>query len=78
MPSHNVEGLPESKLKARWRADQGYSAKVKKRLLKDLSPDSRMEIVRLYEEEHMLQKDIAERYRVSTMLISTLIKDAEK
>ena len=53
-PSHNVEGLPEHKMKLRRQAERGYSGKTKKRLLKDLAPEVREEIVRLYEEGNML------------------------
>ena len=38
---------------------------AKKRPLKDLVPEEREEIVRLYKEENLLQKDLAERFRVS-------------
>ena len=77
-PKHNAEGLTEGKLKERRRAEQGYSTKSKKRLLKDLAPEVREDIVRLYEEEHMLQKDVAARFKVSQQLVSRLVCDPKK
>ena len=75
---HNVDGVPEGKLKARCKAERGSSRKVKKRNLKDLTPEVREEIVRLFEREHILQKDIAERFKVSKWVVSRLINDADK
>ena len=77
-PSHNVEGLPEHKMKLRRKVERGYSGKTKKRLLKDLTPDVREEIVLLYEEEHVLQKDISARFSVSEQLVSRLICNPKK
>ena len=59
-------------------ADRGLTRKFTKRKLKELSEDVRAEIVRLYEIEHVQQKDIAERFRVSPKMVGRLVKDSEK
>ena len=48
--------------------------KYKKLRLKLLPPDIRAEIVRLYVEENVLQNDIAKRFRISSSLVSRLVK----
>ena len=50
---------------ARRRVEKGAMRKVKKRHLKELPPDIRAEVVRLYLEEHIMQREIASRFRIS-------------
>ena len=75
MPSNNVEGLSESQYKARWQAEHGFSRKYKKRYLKDLTPEEREDIVRLHEEEQIMQKDLAQRFKVSKHIVWRLVND---
>ncbi len=66
----------EYELLARRRSEQGHSIKCKKRLLRQLPPDVRREIVRLHVEEHQSQQEIAKIYRVSHQLVFRLVKEA--
>ncbi len=54
----------------------GATRKTKKRSLKELPAAVRAEIVQLHEVEHMHQKDIAERFRVSSTLVGRLVKES--
>ena len=50
----------------------------KKRALKQLPESTRSEIVRLYNEDHVLQRDIADRYRITQSLVGRLVKEFTK
>ena len=76
MPHHNLEGLPEGKLKVRRRAEKGATRKYKKRHRKELTIAMQSEIVRLYTEEHMLQREIAQRFKVAPALVGGLVREA--
>lgn len=56
-------------------ADRGITRTWKKRNLKQLPASTRREIVRLYNEEKILQKDIADRFRVSASLVGRLVME---
>ena len=43
-----------------------------------MTPEVREEILRVYEEEHMLQKDIAERFRISQQLVGNIVRNPAK
>ena len=75
-PKDNPDGLLEAELKAKEQAERGQTRKFKKRHLKDLHTAARKEIVRLYKEEHMLQRDIATYFKVSEALVGKLVRTA--
>ena len=58
------------------KAERGLTRKYKKRTLKELPPEVRKEILRLYNEEHVLQQDIAKEFRISPTLVHRLVKEA--
>ena len=72
----NPEGVLELELKARAVSWAGVSSKRKKRHKKELPPEVRDEIVKMYLEEHVFQADIAELFKVSKALVSSLVKEA--
>ena len=74
----NPEGLLELQIKARGQTQAGVTSKFKKRHLKDLSAPAREAIVKMYFHDHVLQKDIAKYYKVSAVLVSKLIKEAQE
>ena len=53
-------------------------ARFKKRHLKQLPVEVRENIVKMYLEDHVYQKDIAKRYRISAALVSKLVKEAQE
>ena len=75
-PGHNPDGLREGELLAMRKAERGLTRKYKKRTLKELPPEVRKEIVRLYNEEHQLQQDIAKDFRIQPQLVFRLVKEA--
>ena len=78
LPKHNFDGLTEQQLGVLRRQDQGVAHKMKRRNLKDLPSDMRAEIVRLYDEEHLLQKEISQRFRITQSLVGHLVQDSVK
>ena len=76
--SSNKEGILESELKARAISWSGVSSKRKKRHKKELPPAVREEIVKMYLEEHVFQSDIAQLFKVSKALVSSLVKEAQE
>ncbi len=48
----------------------------KKRHRKELPAEIRSEIVRLYTEEHMHQRNIAELYKISKALVGRLVRES--
>ena len=56
-------------------SDRGSTYKFKRRHLKDLASEELEEIVRVYEEEHLLQRELAERFKVSEQLIGRIIRN---
>ena len=48
---------------------------MKKRHLKELTPEVREEIVRQYEEENILQRNLADKFKVSEQLVGRLVRD---
>ena len=58
--------------------ERGQAHKSKKRHRKELSAAIRAEVVRLYVEEHVLQREIAKKYRISERLVSQLVVEAER
>ena len=61
----NPEGLLELELKARAISQAGVSSKRKKRHKKELPPEVREAIVKLYLVDHVFQVDIAKDFKVS-------------
>ena len=59
-------------------SERGVTRTCKKRALKQLPASTRREIVRLYNEDHVLQQDIADRYRVSVFLVGRLVREFAK
>ena len=78
LPKHNFDGLTERQLSVLRRQDRGAVHKMKRRSLKDLPSDMRAEIVRLYDEEHLFQKEIAQRFRITQSLVGRLVRDSVK
>ena len=76
--SSNIEGVLESELKSRAISWAGVSSKSKKRHKKELPPQVRDEIVKMYLEEHVFQADIAQLFKVSKALVSRLVKEAQE
>lgn len=76
--SSNLEGLLESQLKARQQAQAGISRKCKKRHLKDLPLETREAICKMYLEDGIFQCDVAKFFKVSPMLVSKLVKEAQQ
>ena len=75
MPEHNLEGRSERELRLQREAERGITRKCKKRDLKQLPVNIRCEIVRLYNEENVLQKNIADKYRISVALVGRLVRE---
>ena len=68
----------ESQLRARERASAGVTKSGKKRHLKELPPATREAIVKMYLEDHVFQSDIAKYYKISPILVSRLVKEAQE
>ena len=54
----------------------GISSKCKKRHLKELPISTREKIVKMYMDDHVFQCDIAKYFKVSSALVSRLVKEA--
>ena len=52
--------------------------KFKKRHLKQLPIEVRENIVKIYLEDHIYQKEIAKLYKISTALVSKLVREAQE
>jgi len=74
----NPEGLLEIQLKNREQSESGVRAKFKKRHLKQLPIEVRENIVKMYLEDHIYQKEIAKLYKISTALVSKLVREAQE
>jgi len=74
MRKHNPEGKLEVQIKMDARSQAGINSKFKKRHMKELSPTIRDNIVRMYLVDHVFQKDIASYYKISTNLVSKLVR----
>ena len=61
----NKEGLLECQISQRVKSQSGVHAKHKKRTFKQITPQTRDAIARMYLERHIFQKDIASYYRIS-------------
>ena len=55
-----------------------WAGKLKKRHVKDLSLDEIDAIVSATKQPYRLQKDIAQQFRVSALLVSGLAREAER
>ena len=75
MPEHSLDGRSERALKLEREAERGTTRSGKKRALRQLPASTRHEIVRLYNEENVLQKDIADKFRVSVSLVGRLVRE---
>ena len=76
--SCNPEGLLESQLRARAQAHAGVTKSSKKRHMKELPPSTRDAIVKMYLVDHVFQGDIAKYFKISPMLVSRLVKEAQE
>ena len=77
-PAHNKEGNSEKKLREMYDNDRVWTCKLKKRHRKDLTIEEIKEIVAAAQEPFHLQKDIAQKYRISAQLVSILIQESIK
>ena len=67
----------ECQLLARSKMYSGESAHYKKRHLKDLPLETRNDIVKMYLEDGVFQKDVAKFYKISPLLVSKLVKESK-
>ena len=74
----NPDGLFEVQIKRREQSNAGVKARFKKRHLKELPVEVRENIVKMYLEDHVYQKDIAKLYKISTALVGKLVKEAQE
>ena len=75
-PKDNVDSLLEAQLSTKRQEERGLTRKYKKRHLNELSAASREEMIRLYHQHHMLQRDIAKYFKVSESLVGRILKQA--
>ena len=78
MPRHNGEGMLEADLREQRLVDRVPCRNFKKRHLKDLSEQEVDDIVALTQQPGWLKKNVAQKYRVSDMLISRICREAER
>ena len=62
---NNKEGLLEVQIKQRVQSQSGFHVRGKKRTFKQVPPQTRDDIARMYLVQHVFQKDIAQYYRIS-------------
>ena len=58
--------------------EAGVTKKFKKRHLKELPASAREAIVKMYLQDNIYQKDIAKYYKISPVLVSRLVKEAQE
>ena len=74
--SHNKDGLMEKELKELRLIENAPCRQYKKRRLKDLKEEEVDEIIAATKKRGWLQKDVAQKFRVTPKLVSTLSKEA--
>ena len=75
---HNDEGLLEAQIKQRAQSQSGVRAWSKKRTLKQVPPQTRDDIAKMYLERHVFQKDIAKYYRISQNMVSRIVREYQE
>ena len=58
--------------------EAGVTKKFKKRNMKELPASAREAIVKMYLQDNVYQKDIAKYYKISPVLVSRLVKEAQE
>ena len=74
-PKDNVEGLLELQISQRIRSQSGIRKNSKKRAFKQIPPQTRDAIAKMYHEKHVIQKDVAKYYSISPNVVSRIVKE---
>ena len=77
-PASNIEGRTEGDLKKQAQADRVSCRKYKKRQRKDLAANDIEKILEATKQPFMMQKDVAQQFKISHRLVVNLVREAMK